>query len=53
MKKPAKPMSTWLFEDGRLTVQHLGATISLGRYATREFAARAAAVYFDKHGGRQ
>ena len=29
--------------------KHLGKTVSLGRYATDEFAAKAAAVYFAKH----
>lgn len=53
MKKSSKPASTWLFEDGTLTVHHLGETVSLGRYATREFAAKAAAAYFAKHGGQQ
>jgi len=47
-----KPTSTWLFEDGILTVPHLGKTVSLGRYATREFADKAAAAYFPKHSGR-
>jgi hypothetical protein len=49
MKKPA---STWSFNEGTLTVHHLGKTLSLGRYATHEFAAKAAAAYFAKHGGR-
>jgi hypothetical protein len=47
-----KPASTWSFDQGVLTVHHLGKTVSLGRYATHEFAARAAAAYFAKHGGR-
>jgi hypothetical protein len=47
-----KPTSTWSFDQGSLTVHHLGKTVSLGRYATHEFAAKAAAVYFAKHGGR-
>jgi hypothetical protein len=47
-----KPASTWLFDQGALTVHHLGKTISLGRYATHGFAAKAAAEYFAKHGGR-
>jgi hypothetical protein len=38
---------------GTLTVHHLGKTVSLGRYATHEFAAKAAAGYFAKHGGRR
>ncbi len=41
--------STWSFDHGTLTVHHLGTTVSLGRYATHEFAAEAAAVYFTKH----
>ena len=49
MKTPA---STWTFEDGKLTVHHLGREVSLGRYANRDFAANAAAAYFEKHGGR-
>jgi hypothetical protein len=44
-----KPASTWSFDQGTLTVHHLGKTVSLGRYATHEFAAKAAAVYFAKH----
>ena len=43
-----KPASTWSFDQGTLTVHHLGKTVSLGRYATHEFAAKAAAVYFAK-----
>jgi hypothetical protein len=31
----------------------LGKTVSLGRYATHEFAAKAAAVYFAKHQARK
>jgi hypothetical protein len=44
-----KPASTWSFDQGTLTVHHLGKTVSLGRYAKHEFAAKAAAVYFAKH----
>ena len=44
-----QPGWTWEFEDGVLTVDHLGATVSLGRYATREYAASAAALYIAKH----
>jgi hypothetical protein len=47
-----KPASTWSFDHGTLTVHHLGKSVSLGRYATHEFAAKAAALYFAKHGGR-
>lgn len=52
MTATGKPASTWSFEQGRLTVQHLGKTVSLGRYATHELAGKAAALYFAKHGGR-
>jgi hypothetical protein len=48
-----KPASTWSFDQGTLFVQHLGETISLGRYATPEFAAKAAAAYFAKHQARK
>jgi hypothetical protein len=47
-----KPASTWSFDHGTLTVHHLGTTVSLGRYATHAFAAKAAEAYFAKHGGR-
>jgi hypothetical protein len=40
---------TWAFEEGILTVGHDGATVSLGRYATHQFAAKAAALYIQKH----
>lgn len=55
-RRPATDMSmesTWRFEEGRLIIYHLGDKVSLGRYATREHAARAAAIYFEKHGGRR
>jgi hypothetical protein len=45
--------STWRYEEGVLTVRHLGKNVSLGRYATRGHAAKAAAVYFAARGGRQ
>jgi hypothetical protein len=48
-----KPASTWSFDQGTLTVHHLGKTISLGRYATHEFAAKATAVYFAKRQSRE
>jgi hypothetical protein len=48
-----KPASTWSFDQGTLTVHHLGNTVSLGRYATHEYAAKAAAVYFAKHKARK
>lgn len=54
--RPASDMSaasTWCFEEGRLTVHHLGEKVSLGRYATREHAAKAAVIYFNKHGGQR
>ena len=47
------PAATWSFDHGTLTVHHLGKTVSLGRYATYEFAAKAAAVYFGKHQARK
>jgi hypothetical protein len=43
------PSWTWAFEEGILTIDHLGTTVSLGRYATREFAAKAAASYIEQH----
>src|SRR5882762_11701444 len=43
-----KPASTWSYDQGTLTIHYLGKTVSLGRYATHEFAAKAAAVYFAK-----
>ena len=51
MKNSMKPSSSWSFEEGSLTVRHLGKTVSLGRYATHEHAAKAAALYFAKNGG--
>ncbi|HEX4111902.1 MAG TPA: hypothetical protein VH020_05145 [Stellaceae bacterium] len=44
-----KPSWTWAFEEGVLTIEHLGASVSLGRYATREYAAKAAALYIAAH----
>jgi len=49
MGNSRKPTSTWSFEEGSLTICHLGKTVSLGRYATRDHAAKAAALYFAKH----
>ena len=46
------PAATWSFDHGTLTVHHLGKTVSLGGYATHEFAAKAAAVYFAKQQAR-
>jgi hypothetical protein len=51
MKSSTKPSSTWSFEEGSLKIHHLGKTVSLGRYATHEFAAKAAALYFAKRDG--
>ena len=51
MGNSKKPSSTWSFEEGSLTISHLGKTVSLGRYATRDHAAKAAAVYIAKHDG--
>jgi hypothetical protein len=47
-----KPAPTWSFDQVTLTVHHLGKTVSHGHYAAREFAAKAAAAYYAKHGGR-
>jgi hypothetical protein len=53
-KEPAKePAFTWNYEEGVLVVHHQGKSISLGRYATHELAAKAASEYFAKHGGQQ
>ena len=43
------PSPTWSYEEGALTVSHLGKIVWLGRYATRELAVKAAALYFAKH----
>jgi hypothetical protein len=48
VKRVGKPASSWSFEEGLLMVRHDGRTVSLGRYATREWAAKAAAAYFAK-----
>jgi hypothetical protein len=48
-----KPASTWSFDQGTLTIHYLGKTVSLGRYATHELAAKAAAVYFAKRRARK
>jgi hypothetical protein len=48
-----EPAFTWIYEDGVLVVRHLGKEVKLGRYATHEHAAKAAAAYFAAHGGRQ
>ena len=49
MTNPKRPALTWAFEEGRLTIKHPDRTVSLGRYATRELAAKAAALYIRKH----
>jgi len=49
MNKATKPVSSWSFDEGSLTVRHRGKTRSLGRYATHDLAAKAAALYFAKH----
>jgi hypothetical protein len=46
-----QPAFTWAFEEGRLTVTHLGKKVPLGRYADRALAAKAAARYLAEHGG--
>jgi hypothetical protein len=48
-----KPAFTWSFDQETLTVHYLDNTVSLGRYTTHEFAAKAAAVYFAKHQTRK
>jgi hypothetical protein len=53
MENRKKPASTWHFKEGVLTVDHDGKKVVLGRYATRELAAKAAADYFAKHGGQR
>lgn len=50
-KKSKAPQSTWTFSEGVLTVRHAGETVSLGRYASREWAAKAAAAYFARQRG--
>ncbi len=47
---PKKPSFTWVFSEGVLTVHHFGKTVSLGRYATHELAAKAAEVYRVRQG---
>ena len=49
MAKPKKPAFTWKFDEGVLTVYHNDKAIVLGRYAGREWAAKAAAEYIAKH----
>jgi hypothetical protein len=48
-----KSTSTWRYDEGILTVRHMGTMVSLGRYATREHAAKAAAAYFARRGGQR
>jgi hypothetical protein len=45
MMNPKKPSFTWVFSEGVLIIHHFGKTVSLGRYATRQLAAKAAAAY--------
>jgi hypothetical protein len=49
MTSAKKPAWTWAFDEGVLTVDHSGTVVSLGRYASHEFAAKAAALYIAKH----
>jgi hypothetical protein len=49
MARSQKPAWTWAFEEGVLTIDHRGTTVSLGRYANHEYAAKAAALYIAKH----
>jgi hypothetical protein len=49
MTRAGRPAFSWSFEEGELTVLHNGRTVRLGRYATREWAAKAAAAYLAKH----
>jgi hypothetical protein len=51
--KARQPAFTWTYEEGVLVVHHRGKAITLGRYATHELAAKAAAAYFAQHGGQQ
>jgi hypothetical protein len=53
MASEKKPTSTWRYDEGVLTVRHLGERVSLGRYATHEHTAKAAAAYFANHGGQK
>ncbi len=48
-----KARSSWSFEEGVLTIYHLGEKIVLGRYKTHELAEKAAELYFARHEGRQ
>jgi hypothetical protein len=48
-----QPASTWIYDEGVLVIHHLGKEISLGKYATHDHAAKAAAAYFAAHGGRR
>jgi hypothetical protein len=50
MMNPKKPSFTWVFSEGVLTIHHFGKSISLGKYATRQLAAKAAAAYRARHG---
>jgi hypothetical protein len=48
VNNPEKQPASWSFEEGVLSVQDSGTTVSLGRYATYELAAKAAALYLAK-----
>jgi hypothetical protein len=52
-KKTKTPGSSWTFLEGVLTIHHRGETVVLGRYANHEWASKAAAKYFEAHGGQQ
>ena len=51
MRNAGRPATSWRFEEGELTARHDDRTVALGRYATREWAVKAAAAYFAKHAG--
>ena len=51
MRKTKQPLPTWIFDQGILTVTCRGETVSLGRYATRAHATKAAALYIALHAG--
>jgi hypothetical protein len=53
MVRVQKPTWTWAFEEGLLTIDHLGTIVSLGPYASREFAAKAAARYIAMHADKR
>ena len=51
MITPKSLSFTWVFSEGILTIHHRRKTVSLGRYATHELAAKAAEVYRVREGG--